>query len=213
MSKKIKKPCISEINTRTCCRSFSDQTVADCDIKSILKTGQAAPSAKNRQPYFFIVIKNQQCKREIALATTLGREKQFINWDQQSAESMIKGKSKLNSNDRVIAESPVTILLLRDSDPNYSEGILENLEIKEEQSVACVAYSMMIAAQAFGLGMAWMCSVLNIPEELRQILKKYGVTWKKTWQPRVILPIGYSKKKRLYKPKRKKLKEISLWIS
>ncbi|MBU0974072.1 nitroreductase family protein [Patescibacteria group bacterium] len=213
MLKNTKESCISVINTRTCCRSFSDKTVADCDIESILKTGQAAPSAKNRQPYFFIVIKNQQCKKEIALAATRGREKQFTNWDQQSAESMIKGKSKMNSNDLVIAEAPVAILLLRDSDPNYSEGISENLEIQEEQGVACVAYSMMIAAQALGLGMAWMCSVLNIPEELEDILTKYGIAWKKTWQPRVILPVGYSKKEKLRKPKRKELKEVSSWIN
>lgn len=211
---KEKNIALKNIFTRTCCRSFNPaKKITSGQIKIILKAGQAAPSAKNRQPYFFIVVKNNKCKREIFEAAEKGRKKQFSNLNKEEYKKMSTGKT--GSNDQLILEAPVSILLLRDSDSSYSEASNQslNLLIKEEAGVATAAYSMMLAANALGLGMAWICSPLYIQKELKSILKKYDVDWRKSWQPRVIMPLGYPGNKVSKKPIRVSLKNKLLTIN
>lgn len=199
---------IETIFSRTCCRNFDPQrVVTDDQIDQIIKAGQAAPSAKNRQPYYFIVIKNKNCRDEISQAASLGREKQFAHLSTDTLNKTSVGST--GSNDQSISEAPLGILILRNSS-NYTESANEsvNLNIKEEQGVATAAYSMMLAAKSLGLDSGWICSPLYIKDELKQILGNYGVIWQDNWQPRLIIPIGYAKIS-VDKPQRKNIKEIS----
>lgn len=197
---------------RTCCRSFDpSKKVGREEIKTILKVGQAAPSAKNRQPWYFLVIENQQVKDEIAKAAFLGRQKQFAGWDKKAAQKMINGNGFNSSNDKVIAEAPCIIVVMRNSDSSYSEALPDELNMKEEQGVACATYSMMLAAWALGLGSVWICSVLYIRDELRIILENAGINWNDNWQPRAILPIGYPKANPK-KPPRELISGVSKFI-
>lgn len=47
------------IMTRHSCRKFLDKEVLDNDILKIINCGLTAPSAMNKQPWFFVVIKNK----------------------------------------------------------------------------------------------------------------------------------------------------------
>ena len=47
------------IKKRRSVREFTDQEISDSDIQKILEAGVAAPSAKNQQPWEFIVIKDK----------------------------------------------------------------------------------------------------------------------------------------------------------
>ena len=51
---------IQTIMTRTSVRAFLDRSVSDETIGQLLKAAMAAPSAKNSQPWAFIVIKNRE---------------------------------------------------------------------------------------------------------------------------------------------------------
>jgi len=197
--------------TRTCCRKFSNKPVNDKLIDIILKAAQAAPSAKNRQPWFFLAIRNKKCREEIAKAAFIGRKRQFAGLNLQKTKEVIEGKNYLSSNDGLIALTPLAILVFRNSNSSYTEACRKELGIKEEQGVACACYSMMLAAWSLGLGSVWLCSPLYIKDKLQGILKKYGFNWQKNWQPRVIIPIGYPATK-LKKPRRKPLKEIIQYI-
>ncbi len=216
MLKSKKNPVISTILARTCCRVFKNQSVESEKIQLILQAGQAAPSAKNRQPWFFIVIKNKKLQKQIAQVATQGRRKQFANWDEKKAQEIIAVKTKVNSNDAVIAQAGAIILVFRNSNPNYVEGLVENLNIKEEQSVACTCYSMMLAAEAIKLGAAWICSVMNIPDELEQLLTpeliKQKKQWQDNWQPRAVIAIGYPAEA-TKKPTRKNLAKVKININ
>ena len=50
---------LQTIMTRTSVRAFLDRTVSDETIELLLKAAMAAPSAKNSQPWAFVVIKNR----------------------------------------------------------------------------------------------------------------------------------------------------------
>lgn len=209
MSKEIyPNPTIETLLTRTCYRRFDpEKEVSDRDIQLILEAGRAAPSAKNRQPWFLVVIRNKICRQEIARVAFIGRQRQFANRDEKRAKEMIKGNAFNNSSDAVIAQAPVAILVFRSSDPEYKEALPAELDIKEEQGVANACFSMMLAAESLGLRSVWICSPLYIKEELKKILPKYGVDWQGAWQPRAILPIGYPATI-LAKPPRKPLEQI-----
>jgi len=206
-----KNKTIQDLLNRTCCRQFTDKIVPTDLINTILKAGQSAPSAKNRQPLFFVIIRNKELQRKITQAAFLSRQNQFKNLEEKTAKQMIEGKAFNTSNDTLITQANFIILVLRNSDQNYQEGNQQILDLKEEQSIACPCTNMLNAAYALGIGMYWNCSVLNFQEQLLKILKKRNVSLPVNAQPRVILPGGYPKRETV-KPKRKKLAEISTWI-
>lgn len=54
------------IRKRKSVRKFSDRTISDIQIKTLLEAGQQAPSVRNGQPWQYIVIKNQENKRALS---------------------------------------------------------------------------------------------------------------------------------------------------
>ena len=203
---------LEEIFTRSCCRNFDPKRkISKEQIELILRAGQAAPSAKNRQPYFFIAIVNKKCRGAIFKAAEQGRKKQFSHLLEKDFKEVSNGL--LGSNDKSILDASAAILVLRKLDSNYSEAKSqsENLNIKEEQGVATAAYSMLLQATKLRISSGWVCSPLYIKDELKQILPKYGVKWQNNWLPRLIIPLGYCLST-LEKPKRLPLKEKSIFI-
>lgn len=194
---------------RTCCRSFDDRKeVTKEEIKLILEAGQTAPSAKNRQPYYFVGIINKDCRKEIYEAAEEGRRKQFAHLSKEALEKTAKGGT--GSNDKSIFDASAAILVFRDSDPAYKEAKAQskNLNIKEEQGVASSAFAMILQAHSMGLNSGWICSPLYIKDKLEEILTQYGVAFNDNWEPRVIIPIGYCKVEPK-KPQREKLEKKS----
>lgn len=71
--KKIYNSAIENIMTRKSIRSFTDQTVTDEQIDIIIKAAMAAPTANNRRPYHFVVIKDQKIKDSLGEFKIHGR--------------------------------------------------------------------------------------------------------------------------------------------
>ena len=57
---------IEAINTRKSIRKYKPEPIPDSDLKKILKAAQLAPSAGNKQPWKFIIIKDSETKKELA---------------------------------------------------------------------------------------------------------------------------------------------------
>ena len=51
---------IETIMTRTSIRAFTDQPVEDEKVEQILRAGMAAPTAVNRQPWAFVVVRSRE---------------------------------------------------------------------------------------------------------------------------------------------------------
>ena len=54
------------IDTRRSVREYSDKEVSDKDIKKILEAAMQAPSARNQQPWEFLVVKDKEKKNKLA---------------------------------------------------------------------------------------------------------------------------------------------------
>ena len=61
------------LKNRRTIRSFQEKKVSDKEIEMILEAGRWAPSASNRQPWEFIVIKNEEKKQELAKLAYYGK--------------------------------------------------------------------------------------------------------------------------------------------
>ena len=64
---------LPEIKNRISVRNFINREVDPAALKRILEAGRIAPSAKNRQPWRFVVIKSQE-KRHIFERACFGQE-------------------------------------------------------------------------------------------------------------------------------------------
>ena len=56
------------IMKRRSVRSFLDKSIEDEKLSAVLEAGRLAPSAKNRQEWRFVVVKNREVRREVAEA-------------------------------------------------------------------------------------------------------------------------------------------------
>ncbi|MDH5482232.1 MAG: nitroreductase family protein [Candidatus Bathyarchaeota archaeon] len=61
------------VEKRRSIRKFKPNSVAEKDLKKILEAGQLAPSDGNRQPWYFVVVKNEETKN--ALSTAANNQK------------------------------------------------------------------------------------------------------------------------------------------
>ena len=69
------------IDTRRSVREYSDKVVSDKDIKKILDAAMQAPSARNQQPWEYLVIKDEQKKEKLASlvpAMRMAKEASFL---------------------------------------------------------------------------------------------------------------------------------------
>ncbi|RLF04653.1 MAG: nitroreductase family protein [Thermoprotei archaeon] len=64
---------LEAIKTRRSIRRFKKDKVPPSLIREILDAGRWAPSARNSQPWKFIVIVDEELKRKVAEATTAGK--------------------------------------------------------------------------------------------------------------------------------------------
>ena len=62
---------IDYILSRRSIRKYEKREIPEKTINQILKTGQNAPSAANKQPFHFIILKDQEIKKKIS--TTFSR--------------------------------------------------------------------------------------------------------------------------------------------
>ncbi|RJS69132.1 nitroreductase [Candidatus Bathyarchaeota archaeon] len=130
------------IRERRSVRKFKREPVDDGDLKKILEAGRLAPSGHNRQPWYFIVVRNSETKRELAVAA---------------------------NNQYFIADADVVIAAL--GDPGEArlrlDASLRRIPHKQDPMIAIE--HMVLAATALGYGTCWIGAFDE--EEVKRILK------------------------------------------
>jgi nitroreductase len=64
---------LPEIHKRVSIRDFEDRTISEDGLQRILEAGRVAPSAKNRQPWRFVVVRDPG-KRKLFEQASFGQE-------------------------------------------------------------------------------------------------------------------------------------------
>jgi nitroreductase len=101
------KAVLELIKERRSIRAYIDKPIPEEEIEMILEAGRWAPSASNRQPWNFILIKNKNILKELARVTGYGY---FIA--EASFAVAIVGKPRVSGNWYIIDTSLVSMNMM-----------------------------------------------------------------------------------------------------
>jgi F420 biosynthesis protein FbiB-like protein len=179
------------LRSRRSIRRFKADPVPDSVIEDLLATAAFAPSAHNRQPWRFAVVKDPTARQRLGAALT-SRMRADMQAEGTPAEEI---ETRVSRSLRRMDEAPAVIVLCRDVSDIRADTPAEAL--MGVQSVAAAGMQLLLAAHAEGLGANWVCWPLDAQAETRVTLELPD-----TWEPQAMIIIGYPNEE----PKEKSLK-------
>lgn len=133
------------IKSRRSIRHFKEDTLKKEELENLLNLAILAPSAKNRQPWHFVVInENKELKNKIA----------SILKEKTSEETALTCE--------VISSCSTLILVY---------GNIEQ-EIFDISSIGAAIENLILAATNQNIGTLWIGYILKIEEELKKLLNR-----------------------------------------
>jgi F420 biosynthesis protein FbiB-like protein len=172
--------------------------VPDSVLQSILSTATYAPSAHNRQPWRFVVVKDLSVKAQLADAMAEDFERDL----RRDGVAPEKIQAQITRSKERINTAPLVILLCLDMSEmdSYPDPKRQRAErIMAMQSVAAAGLQLLLAAHAEGLGGVWVCSPLFAQETIQKTLNL-----SESWEPQAMFFIGYADEL----PKEKAMKDL-----
>jgi nitroreductase len=158
-------------------RAFSDVFVTDDDVAAVLEAATYAPSAENRQPWEFVVVRDAGTREAIGALTrraweTRGRALSARRLDPKLLADVEHGAMG------GVAGAPVLILVCAD--------IERGLEQTVPSSVFPAIQNLLLAATTRGLGSALTTIAAGYRTELATLL-----TLPDTVVPVAVIPLGH----------------------
>lgn len=158
---------LDAIAARRSIRKFKNTPLPEELLQKILLAGTQAPSGKNRQPWRFVVVKEE--KR----AEMLRIFRQGINHARTGGEDI--GSSPWSAN--VMEQAPITVFVINPEGqpPWLAHSIDQNFsDVVDIQSIGAAIQNMLLAAQDLGIGSLWICDVFYAYEDLMKWLGEKG---------------------------------------
>lgn len=146
------------INNRRTARNFTKKEVSKEQIEKILQSACLAPSAKNRQPWKFYILNDEQ---KTYIANIL------FEWDKLNPKEKASAKG---SAEQIKSANKMIIIY---SDSYKSKFKKEFYKKPNFISIGCAIENMSLQAVNLGLGSCIMCDTLYIEKEINDYL---GIT-------------------------------------
>lgn len=151
-------------------RKYKPDMIPDADLQTILEAGRVAPSAKNRQPWEFIVFTGAP-KEEVLTEMEKGIEKQkkSLFMPKKFKQGMASAENTL----RIMREAPVIIMVLNTHSGNPYLPIFAGRrisEIHDTLSIGAAIENMLLAATQLGIGSLWIGNTVYAHKELTEYL-------------------------------------------
>lgn len=146
------------ISQRRSIRKFMNKEIPSDSILRIINAGIEAPSAKNRQPWKYIVITKKNKNRMLQIM-----EEGIKQEKEANRESIRKTVSSSENTLRVMREAPVTIFIVNTDNCLILETDIEEkfYEIANVQSIGASIQNMLLEATGLGIGSLWICDIFS----------------------------------------------------
>lgn len=149
------------VHRQRACRAFSNEPIDDALVGRVLDAATFAPSAENRQPWEFIVVRDPQARAELGDLTTRaweagGREFSRTRLDDKLMADVDAGATG------GIAAAPVVIVVCADTERGLAQTV--------PSSIFPATQNLLLAATALGLGSALTTITTAFAAELRTLL-------------------------------------------
>ncbi|HIW48653.1 MAG TPA: nitroreductase family protein [Firmicutes bacterium] len=143
-------------------RKYTNQPISDEDLQEIIEAGLYAPSNVNYQPWYFLVIKSDEKKKEmLEFMSTISKlfHPSLVNRFQKNPEAVEETETFFQG----LGGAQVYILafLLKNDYPDLSSVT---------QSVSAAIENMLLMAKDKGIGSCWLSVAVRVgkDEEIRQ---------------------------------------------
>lgn len=153
-------------------RFFKSNPISKVDMREILRAGMWAPSAKNRQPWKFVVVRGKS-KDEMLALMEKGIER------SEKGEGVLAGSSDLYTNARFtlkcMKEAYNIVFIVnpngRDIEEEWTPADKIH-ELSDVQAIGAAAQNMALQATSMGIGSLWIGNIFFAYEELTEWLGK-----------------------------------------
>jgi coenzyme F420-0:L-glutamate ligase/coenzyme F420-1:gamma-L-glutamate ligase len=192
------------VATRHSIRKFQDRPVAEDVLRRLLEAACQAPSAHNRQPWRFVVLRDPRLRQRFiaAMSESFRADLARDGLAQREVEQLIA-----RGRDRMLQAAAVVLLCLTMEDMDqYTDADRQGAErTMAAQSVALAGGQLLLAAHAEGLGACWICAPLFAPAIVRGILELPD-----PWEAQGMIALGYPDEAGRARA-RKPVEEVSQW--
>ncbi len=176
------------LRSRRSVRRFKPDAIAQDVLNRIIETAMHAPSAHNRQPWRFVIIETPAIRSQFAIAMGL----EFRHDLQADGQMPDEIDSQIKRSYQRITEAPAAILLCTDLSagddyPDHDRAFADYLMLVQDATLA--GGTLLLAAQAEGLGAVWMCAPLFAPDTVR-----HELDLPEHWEPLALILLGYPAK-------------------
>jgi len=162
------------IYSRRSIRKFKSTPILKEDIEKVIQAGNAAPSAKNRQPWNCIVLGNQY-KEAFLMEMEKGieREEHLSAFLPKSRSGLTDAKNTL----RIMREAPVLFAIINTNGKSpFAELDVDErfTEICDSLSIGAFVENMLLQAEKMGIGTLWIANTCFAYRELVSYLDVQG---------------------------------------
>ncbi len=165
------------IGAQRACRSFLRDPVTDADLELVLDAAVHAPSAENRQPWEFVVVRDPEARAAIGALINRGWEAVGREFSSSRLSPDLLADVERGATGG-IAGAPVHIVVGADTH--------RGLAATSAESVFPAVQNLMLAAGALGLGTALTTIAVGFADELRAI-----VGFPDHIRPMAVVPLGH----------------------
>jgi coenzyme F420-0:L-glutamate ligase/coenzyme F420-1:gamma-L-glutamate ligase len=174
------------LRDRRSIRRYTGQPVPDALLEQVLEIATCAPSAHNRQPWRFAVLKNSAAKERLAFA--MGeRLRRDRTCDTDNSDAIEQDVAR--SIARITGAPIVVVVCLTMEDMDRYPDDRRNAAERQMavQGTAMAIQNMLIAAHGAGLGASVMCAPLFCPDTVRT-----AINLPTRWDPQALVTLGYA---------------------
>jgi len=158
---------IDAITQRRSIRKFKPDPLPEDILRAIIAAGMQAPSGKNRQPWKFVIVNEDQRPEMVRLLREgIAKEK---------AKGGDPSSSEYSAN--IMERAPVTVFVFNPDglSPWLAHSIDQNFtELVDTQSIGAAIQNMLLAGQELGVGSLWICDVFYAYQALCDWLGEKG---------------------------------------
>ena len=178
---------LKNIFARRSIREFSDEKIPKKTIELILNAGVQAPSAKNKQPWRFVVVEGKNKVK--ALADEIMNEFGALKYG-------LKALEKLRGKDVIFHGAPLLVLIVANKDAKWGR-----------EDCALAAENMFLVARTRGIGSCWIATGTYL-NNMSGILRELGIPV----DHEVVAPLVFGYPAKGFPPAADRKPKILKWI-
>lgn len=187
---------IEVIKNRISTRKFKKDSVEREKLELLIDAARLAPSAKNRQPWYFVILENEIKNKVADIMSNQLASQQDICGRVDEPTNPHNPAGSVKASIEIIKEAPVLILVFRNKDIEWKEG--------DYLSIGCAVEHLCLRATDIGLGSLWIRDVVYARSEISSFVNKVDM------ELVTAVSIGYSNEFP-YERRKKKITEIMEW--